>query len=359
MKFVYGILALSVLVFLHELGHFIFAKIFHVDVEAFSIGFGPRLLHKTFRGTDYRVSLLPLGGYCAMKGENDFQDAIEKGTWKSVRDKHSLYGIHPLKRAAIGFAGPFANIVFAFFAFFFVELIGYTYYTYSAKIKVLDDASPAKIAGLQDGDVILKINKNEIADFSDIIENIASHPNERALVTIDRNNETLTFPIDIALDTKTGSGKIGITNFSNEVIEKKIKSNSLFEASKKSILQIGQAFILTWKSIALLFHGLDFKSALSGPAGVANMLGDAVQNESAIVIASIMAIISLSLAIMNLLPIPILDGGLILFALIETFTKRPINAKLQYYIQFVGLAFILAIFALGVISDIYHFLGKV
>ena len=112
MKWLYGLLCLFFLIIFHEFGHFIAAKLFGVKVESFSVGFGPVLLHKKIRGTDYRLSLIPLGGYCGLKGEKDFQNAIENGLSEIVGEPDSLYGIHPFKRALIGFFGPFFNFIF-------------------------------------------------------------------------------------------------------------------------------------------------------------------------------------------------------------------------------------------------------
>ena len=119
MKWLYGILCLFFLILFHEFGHFLAAKLFGVKVESFSIGFGPILLHRTVKGTDYRLSLIPLGGYCGMKGENEFRKAIDLGLAEVNGEPDSLYGVHPVKRAAIGFAGPFFNFIFKgiFFCF--------------------------------------------------------------------------------------------------------------------------------------------------------------------------------------------------------------------------------------------------
>ena len=129
MSILWGIIGLGFLVFFHETGHFIAARIFGVKVNAFSIGMGPVLLHKTIKGTDYRISLIPLGGYCSMNGEKDFQKAIEENLETIPAEKDSFYGIHPLKRLLIAFAGPFANYLFSFLAFTVIALIGYTYYS--------------------------------------------------------------------------------------------------------------------------------------------------------------------------------------------------------------------------------------
>ena len=134
MTIIYGLIGLGFIVFIHELGHFITAKICGVTVESFSIGMGPILLHKTIKGTDYRLSLIPLGGYCGMKGQKDFQVALDEKLESITGDKDSFYGIHPLKRVIIAFSGPFFNFIFAAIAFMIISMIGYSYYTSENKI---------------------------------------------------------------------------------------------------------------------------------------------------------------------------------------------------------------------------------
>mgnify|MGYP002860518651 CR=1 FL=1 len=225
MKWLYGLLCLFFLIIFHEFGHFLAAKLFKVKVESFSVGFGPVLLHKKIRGTDYRLSLIPLGGYCGMKGEKDFKSAIEENLSEIHAEKDSLYGVHPLKRALIGFAGPFANFIFAFLAYSIIALTGYKYYTYSNKIilasELYENASMvAENAGLKSGDEIVKINKKNISDFSEIINEVATRPEEEIEVTVLRDKTYLSFKMTPELDKSSGSGKIGVAADSNSLIEK-------------------------------------------------------------------------------------------------------------------------------------------
>ena len=189
MKWIYGLLCLFFLIIFHEFGHFIAAKIFGVKVEAFSIGFGPVLLHKKIKETDFRLSLFPLGGYCNMKGEKDFQKALEENRKEISGDFDSLYGIHPVKRAVIGFAGPFFNFIFAVLAYSVINFVGYDYYTYSNKVLINENitSSVAKDAGIISGDKIIQINNKKIEDFSEIIQEISARPDEDLCITIDRD----------------------------------------------------------------------------------------------------------------------------------------------------------------------------
>ena len=128
MTIVWGILCLGLIVFVHELGHFIAARLCGVKVESFSIGMGPVLAHKTIGETDYRLSLLPFGGYCGMKGEQGFRDALEQNLPAIPKEEGSFYGVHPLKRAIIAFSGPAMNLVFAAISLSIIAMTGYTFY---------------------------------------------------------------------------------------------------------------------------------------------------------------------------------------------------------------------------------------
>ena len=367
MKWLNGLLCLFFLILFHEFGHFLAAKLFGVKVESFSVGFGPILIHKKIHGTDYRISLFPLGGYCGMKGEKDFQNAMEAKLPQIEGEKDSLYGIHPLKRALIGFAGPFFNFFFAFIAYSLISGIGYKYYTYSNSILINENitSSVAKDAGLESGDIITSINGKVTNDFSDLIQEISVRPDEDLILTVDRNGQNLSFNLHSEMDKATGSGKIGIAADTSKILEKESNKYSFFPALGHGFLESCNSVILTIKSIGLLFKGVDLDNAVSGPARVTEMLGTTVKEgfsaglkQGLIALLSLMAIISISLFIMNLLPIPILDGGLILIAIIEFVFHKTINPKIQYYIQFIGLAFIALLFIIGLQGDIKYFLNK-
>lgn len=370
MKWLYGLLCLIFLILFHEFGHFLAAKLFGVKVESFSVGFGPVLFHKTIKGTDYRLSLLPLGGYCGMKGEDEYRKAIEENLPEIPAEPDSLYGVHPLKRALIGFAGPFFNFILAVIFCSLVNGIGYEYYTYSNKIILANEVIPgasmaAENAGIKSGDKIIKIGKKEITDFSEMYSEISIHPDEDILITVDRNGQILEFMVHSDLDKSTGSGKIGVVSDSKNVIKKHTPHYNFFEAICHGFLDCCNYISVTFKSVKILFKGIDFSNAVSGPARVTEMLGSTVKDGFSaglktgfISIFQLMSIISISLFIMNLLPIPVLDGGLILFAIIEAISHKKIKPKTQYYIQFIGIAFIATLFIVAVTSDITYFIHK-
>ena len=369
MKWLYGILCLFFLILFHEFGHFLAAKLFGVKVESFSIGFGPILLHRTVKGTDYRLSLIPLGGYCGMKGENEFREAMDKGFTEVNGEPDSLYGVHPLKRATIGFAGPFFNFIFAIFCFSLINGIGYKYYSYSNKIVLADElyenmSTAARDAGILSGDEIIKINNKVISDFSEILEEVSVRPDENLTITVLRDNQELTFTVYSELDKDTGTGKIGVAADTSNLIERSTPDYNFFQAIGHGFLDTFEYIGLTFKSILILFKGVNLKNVVGGPARITDMLGTTAQEGFSegfktgfISLSNLMAVISISLFIMNLLPIPVLDGGLILIAFIETISRRKVPPKIQYRISFIGFAFIGILFIIGLIGDINYFIS--
>ena len=462
MTIIYGLLGLSVIIFIHELGHFFVARFFGVHVESFSIGMGPVLLHKTVKGTDYRLSLIPFGGYCGMKGEKDFQTAMENKLDRIPAEKDSFYGVHPLKRIAIAFAGPFANVILAVAALSVVAMIGYDYYTSPNKIILASEFYPdsplsAAEAGLQTGDRITAINGKRIEYFSDIVEAVSLAARKTLHVEADRNGTAMTFTLVPELDKSTGAGKIGVLNWLDPVIESAAENSPAFnaglqncdriiEADGKTVRntvdlyeilknlreadisverdsRVFQAHLslasqdeqsaqksaerensgnenlvsgISWQaikvhtktypffpallqgaketfkmvsvtaqSIALLFKGIDLKQAVSGPIGITVLLGETAKegfsagfSVGIVTVCNFLAVISISLFLMNLLPVPVLDGGLILVAFIELVRRKSIKPKTLYAIQIAGVCFIVLIFLLGMFADINRIIQR-
>ncbi|MDR3312667.1 MAG: RIP metalloprotease RseP, partial [Spirochaetaceae bacterium] len=216
MTIILGILCLGVLIFIHEAGHFGAARLAGVTVESFSLGMGPVLAHRTWRGTDYRISLLPLGGYCGMKGEKDSPDDARG-------DADSFYGVHPLRRAAIACAGPLANLMFAVIAFILIALIGYVYYSADTRVILADELYPnmpsaAREAGLRTGDRILTVHGVATETFSDISREVAPRPGEKLHILVDREGRRLDYTVVPGFDPETLAGKIGVVNWVEPVV---------------------------------------------------------------------------------------------------------------------------------------------
>ena len=440
MTIIYGLIGLGVIVFIHELGHFLVARWCGVEVESFSVGMGPILLRKKIGKTDYRLSLIPLGGYCGMKGDKAFQEALENKLDEIPAEENSFYGVAKWKRILIAFAGPAFNVIFAIIAFAIISTISTTYYATPNKVIMIDEVyadltSPAKVAGMQTGDVILEINGKPTPYFNDIQKIVSMAAKEELTFTVNRNGEILTFTFEAELDTETGAGRIGVTNWVNPVISEieegsvtqktglrigdviieadgypiantmdfnkiiqnkdvivvkyerngEIKETQLpisktideqqglywqVEAVKTEtynfIGAIGQGFIdtfelmkMTIKGIGMLFNGVEVTKAVSGPIGITMMLGETTEasfsagfSVGIVNVLNFLALISVSLFIMNLLPIPILDGGIIFVALIEIIRRKPVKPAILYRIQFIGFGILLFLFIIGFVGDI-------
>ena len=370
MKILLGLLGLSFLVFFHELGHFLIARAMGVTVEAFSIGMGPVLLHHKWGATDYRISLIPIGGYCSMKGEKDYQNALDTNQKEIHGDNDSFYGVHPFKRLLIAFAGPFFNVIFAFIAFTVIALMGYTYTTAGNKVlmstdveEYKDSSSPAAEAGMKSGDIILSMDDTEVNDYTEIRQFITMNGGKTVRVKVLRGNEYLEIDVPMGFDKSTGSGFMGIVWDKDSIIQKNYGPYSFFPALAQGAKEVVNTIGIAIKSIGILFKGVNLTSAVSGPVRTTVMIGDMISTgfeEGArigiINALEFLAFISISLFLTNLLPIPVLDGGLILFAFIECITRRKMNPKLLYYIQMAGVVLLLALLALAIVGDIVYFI---
>ena len=364
MTIIIGIILLGFLVFIHEMGHFLASKACGVKVEAFSIGMGPVIIHKEWHGTDWRFSLLPFGGYCAMKGEKDYEESLEEGV---ILERDSFYGTKPLRRAFIGFAGPLANFLFSVFAFFLIAMIGYTYYSAGNTIRLATDSYPelhsaAAEAGLLSGDKIISINKKETADFSRIYELVASHPDEDISIFVEREGKQLEFVVHTDMDKSTGEGKIGVMSDPSSVEARLYPRHSFFPAIGQGFYQTFHLIALSFKGIASLFKGVNVSESIAGPARITSMMGETARagfsagfKSGLVSVLNFMALICVSLFIMNLLPFPILDGFLVLSSIIEAIFGVRLSPKVRNVVQYLGIAIIAMLFLLAISGDFHYF----
>lgn len=364
-----GLIALSFLVFFHELGHFLFAKLYKVKVLSFSIGMGPVLLHKTIKGTDYRLSLLPFGGYCGLSGEKDFQKAIDEKLDEIPKTEGSLYAVHPLKRAMIAFAGPMFNFILAIACFTVIAMVGYKYASYKNYIVIPTveelSESPARDAGLMTGDKIVKINNDEINNFRDIQLAVRLRPKEDLNIQIEREGQILTFTVKTLINKEEGNGILGVYPDIEQYDMYEAKTYSFFPAIYHGFKDTFKFTYETVKSIGILFKGVKVSNVVSGPARITSIIGDTFTESfkedfriGVYSTLSLIGFISISLGFFNLLPIPMLDGSLILFSLINLIFKKEIPPKVQVIIQYVGIAIVLFLFLFGIFGDTRYFIQK-
>jgi regulator of sigma E protease len=337
-----------VLIFVHELGHFLLAKLLGVQVEVFSLGFPPRLLHKKIGDTDYRLSVIPLGGYVKLLGENP-KDEVPPELEPFSFTRHPLW-----HRFLIVLAGPTFNLFFAVIAFFLVfAFSGLPYLT--TEIGGVVEQSPSAQAGLQKGDLVLSVNGQTVKRWQDLAALISKSAERPVELRVQRGEQV--FPVTItpklmevpadAFGNKTKAFKIGVTASDHVEVEKLGPGRALIEGFHFTGECSMQIVIGFYKLVA---REVPLK-ALGGPILIAQAAGKTAQRGVAPLV-QFMAILSINLFLLNLLPIPILDGGHLLFFLFEALRGKPMDVKHREMAQGVGLMLILALMLLVFYQDI-------
>jgi len=331
------IIVLGVLIFFHEFGHFLIARFFGVGVEKFSLGFGPRLI----------ISAIPLGGYVKMVGEEPDAEIDPEEIPLSFTHKHVA------KRMLIVAAGPVFNILLAVIIFFGIFLSSGTF-VLKPSVGSVKQGAPAFSAGLEKGDLIIAINESAINSWDEMAEIINGSKGKTIRLAVRRGDSTRNFTIaPEQVTTKNIFGEdiqryiIGITA-SGESYSKDL---SLFQAFSESLLQTYRVTELMVVIIAKLITGDISTDTLGGPIMIAQMAGDSAKAGIGSLI-SFIALISINLAIINLLPIPVLDGGHLLFFSIEAIKGSPVSIKVREIAQQIGLFLLILLMILVFYNDI-------
>ena len=344
------VVVLGVLIFFHEFGHFLIARLFGVGVEKFSLGFGPRLIGKKFGRTDYRVSAIPLGGYVKMVGEEPGEEVAPADIAISFTHKHVL------KRMCIVAAGPFFNVLLAIIIFFSIFLIS-GLFILKASVGEVKQGSPAFAAGLKPGDEITAIDGKPVSNWNDMTEIIGASNGKLLKIRVKRAETDLVFQITPELvPTKNVFGEdikryiIGISS-AGEFYTRKLNP---FQAMAESIRQTYSIIDLMVVIIGKLITGSISTNTIGGPIMIAKMAGDEAKTGIENLIYFI-ALISVNLAIINLLPIPVLDGGHLLFFFIEAVKGQPVSLKVREVAQQIGLFIIILLVILVFYNDLFRY----
>ncbi|MDR1977088.1 MAG: RIP metalloprotease RseP [Campylobacteraceae bacterium] len=341
---IYAIIALSFLIFFHELGHFIAAHIFKVRVEVFSIGFGKKIFKKVWGGTEYCLSAIPLGGYVQMKGQNDLNPNERSGDEDSYNTKA------PWQRVIILFAGPLANFILAFFIYMWISFL---IAPLAPQIGSFSENSTAKAAGLQVNDTIKSINGAEINIWQDIRKAINESQNELDVIFL-RDGELFSVRFAPAIGEEMNMFEeivpvklIGVTPSGAQLQGYYIGLKGVKYAWDEVVF----ASTLTVQSLKKLIIGDVSPKKLGGIIAIVDISADAAKTGLAVFLA-IVAIISVNLGILNLLPIPALDGGHIMFTLYEMIFRRAPNEKAFYYMTITGWVFLMSLIVFTIYNDI-------
>lgn len=320
--FVFGLLILA-----HELGHYLAALLSGIKVLELAIGMGPKMIVWRKNEIDYSVRLFPLGGFCRMYGESpDETDRPDSFTRKPLSH-----------RAAVLFAGAGMNLLLAlvlFFAIFFFYGVAED----SSRIGGVIPGAPAEKAGLQAGDVIVSINGERVEQWSEVVTTISGRPGETVELVIKRNGEIKRFAIVAKLSPETGRGMIGISPVVNKY--------SFAGAMRLSLLQY-RAVLSAMAQVVTGRAPLD----VAGPVGIIITIGEVAQT-GFVNLLSLAAVISISLGIINLLPVPALDGGRLLFLAVEAVRGRPVDPEKEGFIHFIGFALLILLILFVTYNDL-------
>ncbi|MHC6204225.1 RIP metalloprotease RseP [Breznakiellaceae bacterium SP9] len=443
-KILLGLAGLGLVVFVHELGHFIVARLVGITVDAFSIGWGKPILRKKIGAVEYRIGLFPLGGYCKMHGDNEFQEAYENREREIKMTPGTFLGASPWRRILVCLAGPVFNLFFAVLVLSIIWGVGFREYSPDSRIVLVSDVSPgqpnpADAAGLQSGDRVLKIDGADIGNYRDLQKAISVKAEKVLPIRVERKNEIVDLTIQPSLEKSTGAGKIGVYSWIDPIVgqvapgspadlaglqsgDKLLSVNGeelLYSVGLVKILQdepgtllleyerngqrnvasilipednaLGLSFEIaeyqhppllpwtalakgaqeTWQnftvsvsSLALLFKGIDLMQAVSGPVRITYMVGEVAASgfeesfwAGLSSMTNFLSLISIALCVMNLLPLPVLDGGMILLFIIEAIKRRPLHPRVVFVFQTIGVVLIAGLMLFAVFGDIRYLAG--
>lgn len=347
-----AVVVLALVIFVHELGHFLVAKWCDVEIHVFSMGFGPRLLSWRWGETEYRLAAFPLGGYVKMAGED--------GAEEPLTDPRRAFSAKTLwQRAAIVAAGPGVNFLFAFLVFTGVFFsYGESVPVSSARIGSVAPHQPAAQAGLRAGDEVVSIDGEAVASWDELAERVRKSGGKELALTVRRDAESLSVRVQPqSQEDRDYLGEVVGTAYMIGIAR-------AFEAQPVGFFQsIGLGARYTWgftrmifETLARVFQGRVAASDLGGPIMIAQEAGRraAAGLEP---LLRFMALISVNLGVINILPIPVLDGGHLFFFLLEGLRGRPLSLRYRERAVQVGLALLLFLMAFVVYNDLHRIVG--
>jgi regulator of sigma E protease len=355
MNVIYFILILGIIVMFHELGHMLSAKLFGVYVREFSIGFGPKLWSRKGRETVYAVRAVPLGGYTAMVEEETtplaYDDQNRPTEILTVPKERTFYGVAVWKRILILLAGPLFNLLLACLVFTLAfQINGFVNEYPEPVIATVQENSPAQQAGIVAGDRIVKMvfSDGRTVEPETFYDVIAADQNNTEAVTLylQRGADTLMVTVTPQYDSQSQRYLMGIT--CGEMVRKEL---NFFTAIPEGFSYAFEVLDLTVTSVIGLFTGASKLDSLGGTISIYRYTAEAAQY-GLVSLLSLCASLSISVGVMNLIPIPLFDGGRILVSLIEWIRGRRISQKAEAAITYVGLALIVLLFLFVTYQDI-------
>lgn len=351
------IFVLTLIVFVHEYGHFIVARWCGVKVETFSIGFGREILGWTDkRGTRWKVGWIPLGGYVKFEGDANAASmpSTPEAEAEGQRSATNFHGKPVWQRSLVVAAGPFANFILAIAVFSMVfAAVGVPVSV--PRVDKVVEASAAEQAGVLPGDIIISVNGEAIETFSDIQRIVMPRAGEALPVIIQRNgaevNLTLTPQATEVDDGFGGKVRVGLIGISNDQTSRVFEPKGLVESVQLGTLETWRVVEGTGHFIARIFAGHGGADQLGGPIAIAQISGQAA-SMGLYELLRIAALLSVSIGLINLFPIPMLDGGHLVYYAIEALRGKPMGAKAQEIGFRIGFAMVLALMVFSTWNDI-------
>ncbi len=332
------IVVFTIVAVVHEFGHFLVAKRSGILVHEFALGFGPRLLSIRRGETDYSINLIPILAYVKIAGEED-------ETEPACPEDRKYYSKSPLIKFLLSFFGPLFNIILAFLILTLIFLFVGVPKEVSNEIEKISPDSPAAVVGLKSGDKVISIDGKPVIKMAASIDYIHAHPGKVLLLKVSRGDKTLSFSVTPKLDEKL---KVGLIGFSPKPIYVKVSPlSSLYYGIQQTFAMVALMFIILFK---LVTGGISIRD-LAGPVGIAQITGTYAQS-GMLNLLHFVAFLNVNIGVINLLPLPALDGGRIVFVLIELIKRKPVDIKLENRINQAGLYVLLALMFLVTINDI-------
>ena len=348
------LVVLTILVFFHELGHYLVARWNRVRVEVFSVGFGPEIFGYTdSAGTRWKFSSIPLGGYVKMFGENTTPGSVEGSEKLTESEKAVAFHLKSVwQRSAIVFAGPAANFILSIVVFSFLFVFVGQPFTSPQIGKVIPDSAAAE-AGLVPGDIFLEVDGRQIERFQDVQQVVFLNLGQPIKIVVDRGG----IEINLTAVPKIGErkdrsgnihrfGLLGVQSVGRDQIQ-----HDPFTALWRSIVETGRLTVGTLKALGQIIAGDRDVKELGGPIKIAK-----VSHEFALMgidsLLWLIALLSINLGLLNLFPIPMLDGGHLLFYAFEALTGRPLGERAQEIGLRIGLALVISLMVFVTINDL-------
>lgn len=342
MGIILAILVFGLIIFVHEFGHFLLAKVNGIRVHEFAIGMGPKLIGFEKGETKYAIRLLPIGGYCAM-GEDDVDD-VSEGSFNSK----SVWA-----RMSVVVAGAIFNFILAFI--FAVVVVGFTGYD-EPVISGTVEGFPAETAGMEAGDKIVKLNNKKIHVWREITYHNMFHPGEEVTITYERDGERHEITITPQKDEE-GNYLMGVTSPAS------YKKANIVTALQYGVYEVEFWIKTTIESLKMLVTGVVGADQLSGPVGIVNVVDDTYQQSkehgALVVILNLLNIgilISANLGVMNLLPLPALDGGRLVFLIVEAIRGKRVSPEKEGFVHGIGMVLLLLLMAYVLFNDVMRLL---